>query len=90
MLADNTTSLLVIVAESGGKKVGLVIDHLAGQQQFVVKPLETNFRKVQGLVGGTILGDGNVALILDVAGLIAKDEYRNSDLPNNSDIALLN
>ncbi|NQZ33340.1 MAG: chemotaxis protein CheA [Oceanospirillaceae bacterium] len=90
LLADNTTSLLVIVAESGGKKVGLVIDHLAGQQQFVVKPLETNFRKVQGLVGGTILGDGNVALILDVAGLIAKDEYRNSDLPNNSDIALLN
>lgn len=88
LLSGNSTTLLIIIAESGGKKVGLLIDQLAGQQQFVVKPLETNFRKVQGLVGGTILGDGNVALILDVAGLIAKDEYRNSELPNNNEIAL--
>jgi len=81
MLGDERDALLIIITESGGKKVGLVIDHLAGQQQFVVKPLEKNFRKVHGLVGGTILGDGSVALILDTAGLIARDEYRNNVIP---------
>ncbi len=81
-------SILVIITESAGKKVGLVIDALSGQQQFVVKPLETNFKKVQGLIGGTILGDGSVALILDAAGLIAREEQRNNVVPINKEVVL--
>ncbi|MGB1238869.1 MAG: chemotaxis protein CheA [Pseudomonadales bacterium] len=68
---------LVIVVESGGKKVGLVVDELLGQQQVVVKSLEVNFKRVQGLLGGTILGDGSVSLILDVAGLMSLDDAHN-------------
>ena len=69
---------LIIVVESVGKKVGFIVDQLAAQQQFVVKPLETNFKKVAGIVGGTILGDGSVALILDSAGLINHCEQLSS------------
>jgi len=63
---------LVVVVESGGQKAGLVVDELMGQQQTVIKSLEQNYRRVQGLSGATILGDGSVALILDVAGLISR------------------
>ena len=49
---------------------GLLVDDLLAQQQVVIKSLETNFRRVDGLSGATILGDGTVALILDVAGVI--------------------
>ncbi len=69
---------LIIVVESVGKKVGFIVDQLAAQQQFVVKPLETNFKKIPGIVGGTILGDGSVALILDSAGLISHCEQLSS------------
>ncbi|MBL4638129.1 MAG: chemotaxis protein CheA [Proteobacteria bacterium] len=62
---------LLVVVEGDGQKVGLFIDDLLGQQQVVIKSLETNYRKVLGLSGATILGDGTVALILDVPGLIS-------------------
>jgi two-component system, chemotaxis family, sensor kinase CheA len=62
---------LLVVVEGDGQKVGLFIDDLLGQQQVVIKSLETNYRKVVGLSGATILGDGTVALILDVPGLIS-------------------
>jgi two-component system chemotaxis sensor kinase CheA len=61
---------LLVVVEADHQKVGLFVDDLLGQQQVVVKSLETNFRQIQGISGATILGDGRVALILDVAGLI--------------------
>jgi two-component system, chemotaxis family, sensor kinase CheA len=61
---------LLVIVEGAGQKVGLFIDDLLGQQQVVVKSLETNYRKVLGLSGATILGDGTVALILDVPGLM--------------------
>ena len=48
----------------------MLVDALVGQQQVVVKSLETNFRKVPGVSGATIMSDGSVALILDVAHLI--------------------
>jgi chemotaxis protein histidine kinase CheA len=48
----------------------VLVDELLGQQQIVIKSLETNFRRMNGLSGATILGDGRVALILDVPGLI--------------------
>ena len=62
---------LVVIVEGDGKKVGLFIDDLLGQQQVVIKSLEDNYRKVRGLSGATILGDGTVALIIDVSGLMA-------------------
>jgi len=76
-VTDLEDGLLVIV-EGDGQKVGLFIDELLGQQQVVIKSLETNYRKVLGLSGATILGDGTVALILDVPGLISL--YRDPSL----------
>ena len=61
---------LLVVVEGDGKKGGLLVDELLGQQQVVIKSLETNFRKVDGLSGATILGDGTVALIIDVPGVV--------------------
>lgn len=61
---------LLVVVEAEGKKIAIFVDELLGQQQVVIKSLETNFRKVEGLSGATILGDGTVALIIDIAGLI--------------------
>ena len=61
---------LVVVAEGDGKRVGLFVDELLGQQQVVIKSMESNYGRVEGISGATILGDGLVALILDVPGLI--------------------
>jgi two-component system chemotaxis sensor kinase CheA len=61
---------LVVILESDGKKAALFVDDLIGQQQIVVKNLESNYRKVAGISGATILGDGGVALIIDVAALL--------------------
>jgi two-component system chemotaxis sensor kinase CheA len=60
---------LVVVVEAGRKKIGLVVDELLGQQQVVVKSLEKNLHRVEGLMGATILGDGCVAPIIDVSAL---------------------
>lgn len=62
---------LAIVVESDGKQLGLVVDELVGQQQIVIKNLESNYRKVRGFSGATVMGDGSVAFILDIAQLIA-------------------
>jgi two-component system chemotaxis sensor kinase CheA len=61
---------LLMIVEGDGRRVGLFVDDLLGQQQVVIKSLETNYRRVDGVSGATILGDGSVALILDVPGLI--------------------
>ena len=61
---------LVVVAEGDGRRVGLFVDDLLGQQQVVIKSLEANYGHIDGISGATILGDGSVALILDVPGLI--------------------
>ncbi|MDE2157222.1 MAG: chemotaxis protein CheA [Xanthomonadaceae bacterium] len=61
---------LLIVVEGDGTRVALLVDGLIGQQQAVVKSLEANYRRVGGISGATILADGSVALIVDVAGLI--------------------
>lgn len=65
-------SSLIAIVENGGNKVGLVVDELYGQQQVVIKSLEVNFKRIEGFAGATILGDGSVALILDIAGLIKR------------------
>jgi two-component system chemotaxis sensor kinase CheA len=67
---------LVVVAEGDGQRVGLFVDDLLGQQQVVIKSLEANYGHIEGISGATILGDGSVALILDVPGLIRAAEMR--------------
>jgi len=72
-LTPDSTDLkdgLIVIVEGDGGQAGLYVDDLLGQQQVVIKSLETNFRPVEGISGATILGDGTVALILDIAGLI--------------------
>ncbi|MBZ4201694.1 MAG: chemotaxis protein CheA [Methylovulum sp.] len=61
---------VIVVAEGQGVLCGLFVDDLLGQQQVVIKSLEANYRRVDGVSGATILGDGSVALILDVPGLV--------------------
>jgi two-component system chemotaxis sensor kinase CheA len=61
---------ILVLLESEGRKVAAQVDELVGQQQVVIKSLEANYRRVGGVSGATILGDGRVALILDVAELV--------------------
>ncbi|RLJ22385.1 chemotaxis protein CheA [bacterium endosymbiont of Escarpia laminata] len=69
----NASSLeegLLVVVEGDGRHCGLFVDDLLGQQQVVIKSLEANYQRVDGISGATILGDGSVALILDIPGLL--------------------
>ncbi|MBV8681113.1 MAG: chemotaxis protein CheW [Aquitalea sp.] len=72
---DDPTKAILVIVESGGGQLALQVDELIGQQQFVVKNLETNYRKVEGISGATIMGDGRVALILDIT-TIARHNQR--------------
>ncbi len=67
---------LVVIAEGDGRRVGLFVDDLLGQQQVVIKSLQANYGHIEGVSGATILGDGSVALILDVPGLIRAASMR--------------
>jgi two-component system chemotaxis sensor kinase CheA len=67
---------LVVVVEGDGQRAGLFVDDLRGQQQVVIKSLEANYGQVPGVSGATILGDGSVALILDVSGLLRSTSSR--------------
>jgi two-component system, chemotaxis family, sensor kinase CheA len=78
---------LLVVVEAEGKKIAIHVDELLGQQQVVIKSLETNFRKVSGLSGATILGDGTVALIVDITGLIELYQKNTKNIVNNMAVA---
>ena len=71
---------LLVIVEGDGQKIGLFVDELLSQQQIVIKSLESNYKQIQGVSGATILGDGNVALILDVAGIIQLFHHRTNYL----------
>ncbi len=75
------TRCIVMIVEAPGGRFALLVDHLVGQHQVVVKNLETNYRKVPGISGATILGDGSVALIVDVAALQSLGGRRAVPLP---------
>ena len=60
---------IIVVVETDGEKVGVVVDELLGQQQVVIKGLDEKYKKVDGISGATILGDGTVALIIDISGM---------------------
>jgi two-component system chemotaxis sensor kinase CheA len=77
---DPARALLVIV-ENEGRRLALLVDELLGQQQVVIKSLETHYRKVDGITGATILGDGRAALILDVAGVAQLAKNTNTPCP---------
>ncbi|MBL8497602.1 chemotaxis protein CheA [Nitrosomonas sp. JL21] len=72
-LRPNVTSVhegILVILEAEGHKAALFVDDLVGQHQVVIKSLESNYRRVQGVSGATIMGDGKVALILDTAALV--------------------
>ena len=69
------TSDIMVVIEAEGSRVVLLVDELLGQQQVVVKNLESNYRKVPNVSGATILGDGKVALILDTGALVRRSRH---------------
>lgn len=68
--AEPSADPLVVVVEGDGQKIALEVDELVGQQQVVVKNIENNYRRIAGVSGATILGDGRVALIVDIGGLV--------------------
>jgi two-component system chemotaxis sensor kinase CheA len=68
-------SEMIVIVEADGVKAALVVDALIGQHQVVVKSIETNYRRQPGISGATIMGDGRVALILDVSALIKKSRH---------------
>lgn len=69
------SSDIMVVVEADGSRVALLVDELLGQQQVVVKNLESNYRKVPNVSGATILGDGKVALILDTGALVRRSRH---------------
>ena len=71
---EHVSSIMVVVEAEGGR-VALLVDELLGQQQVVVKNLEANYRKVPDVSGATIMGDGRVALILDVGSLVRRSRH---------------
>ncbi|MBL4762585.1 MAG: chemotaxis protein CheA [Gammaproteobacteria bacterium] len=75
--ATDLSEGIMVVVESEGRHVGLFVDDLFGQQQVVIKSLEANYKKVDGFSGATILGDGSVALILDIPGVVRLSQYDN-------------
>ena len=65
---------IMVILESDGVRTAMFVDELLGQHQVVIKSLETNYRRVRGVSGATIMGDGKVALILDAAALVVRSE----------------
>jgi two-component system chemotaxis sensor kinase CheA len=66
---EGDDATLVIVGHDG-RELGLAVDHLLGEEDIVIKSLAENYRHVPGIAGASILGDGRVSLILDVAALV--------------------
>ncbi|HRK57280.1 MAG TPA: chemotaxis protein CheW, partial [Burkholderiaceae bacterium] len=73
--AGEVGSEVMVIVEADGGRVALLVDELLGQQQVVVKNLESNYRKVPSVSGATILGDGRVALIIDVASMVKRNRH---------------
>jgi two-component system chemotaxis sensor kinase CheA len=71
---SDSEAALAIVVDVDGRRAALLVDRLLGQQQVVIKSLEANFRRVPGIAGATVLGNGRVALILDVSALLRSQD----------------
>ncbi|CAN1558094.1 CheA Chemotaxis protein histidine kinase and related kinases [Rhabdaerophilaceae bacterium] len=86
-ITDPAEGLVVLVETAQGAKIGIVVDELIGQQQVVIKSLLDNFDPVQGVSGATILGNGRVALILDIE-QISRMSRPQSGVPFGSPLSL--
>jgi two-component system chemotaxis sensor kinase CheA len=76
---DANQRALAVVLEAGEVRFGLLVDELLGKSQYVIKSLEPNFQKLEGLLGATILGDGTVSLILDAQALARMGQVRSRE-----------
>ena len=76
---QSTNQGLIAIVEGENRKIAIKIDELLGQQQVVIKSLESHYKSIRGVSGATILGDGRVSLILDVMGLSKRSQERLSD-----------
>lgn len=83
-----STEGLVVIAIHQGKRYALLVEEVLGQQQVVIKNLDANYRRIEGTMGATIMGDGRVALILDVAGLARLHAGRPLDAELGSELAM--
>jgi len=70
--ADPASGVIILVESQGAGRFALAVDAIVGQRQVVIKSFETNYRHIEGIAAATILGDGRVALILDVDGLVSR------------------
>ncbi|MEO8022665.1 chemotaxis protein CheA [Polaromonas sp.] len=88
---ENPTQGIAVIVQSEGTRFALLVDQLVGQHQVVVKNLETNYRKVPGISAATILGDGNVALIIDVVAMqrINREKAARRALPQRQELLLV-
>ncbi len=89
---NKLTDGLLVVVEADGQKAAIFVDDLLGQQQVVIKSLETNYQRVDGVSGATILGNGTVALILDMSStlqlpILSDTKSKPHSLPVNSEAA---
>lgn len=79
-LCPNVTEIhkgILVILETDGRKAAMFVDDLVGQHQVVIKSLESNYRRVKGVSGATIMGDGKVALILDTAMLVLSSQHES-------------
>ena len=72
--SDPLAGVVILVETEGGGRSAFLVDAIQGQRQVVIKSLEANYRHVPGIAAATILGDGRVALILDVDAVLAKTQ----------------
>lgn len=79
----NLSDGLLVIVEAEGSQVGLFVDELLGQQQVVIKSLENNYKKIDGFSGATILGDGSVALIIDMPGILKLNKNLQTKIPKS-------
>ncbi|MCJ8274819.1 MAG: chemotaxis protein CheA [Psychrosphaera sp.] len=80
-VVESLTQGILVIVESEFGHIGLLVDDLLAQQQVVIKSLEANYQRVEGISGATILGDGTISLIIDIGGVISlaglKKQHRN-------------
>ncbi|NVK55987.1 MAG: chemotaxis protein CheA [Alteromonadaceae bacterium] len=74
------TESIIVLVEIGKKRYGIIVDQLLGKQQVVIKSLERHYKKVAGISGATIMGDGKVAMIIDVDNLVKNEQINQAGL----------
>ena len=84
----NISEKLIVVVEDDARQTGLLIDELVGQQQIVIKSLGESMQGIPGVAGGAIMPDGNVGLIVDVAGLVRLAHSSKSSIDHSAQIAV--